>query len=42
MQALPAFPAGQVLEADPQLAFGAAGVTGITAMLEDLVEFFNS
>jgi iron complex transport system substrate-binding protein len=42
VQALPAFQAGQVLEADPQLAFGAAGTTGINAMLEQLVEFYNS
>ena len=41
VQALPGFQAGQVLEADPQLAFGAAGITGITAMLEQLKEFYN-
>lgn len=41
VQALPAFQSGQVLEADPQLAFGAAGVTGIDAMLEQLVAFYD-
>lgn len=41
VQALPGFQNGQVLEADPQLAFGAAGVTGMEAMLAQLVEFFN-
>lgn len=41
VQALPGFQSGQVLEADPQLAFGAAGVTGINLMLEQLVEFYN-
>jgi iron complex transport system substrate-binding protein len=40
VQALPGFQAGQVLEADPQLAFGAAGVTGIQAMLDQLVAFY--
>jgi ABC-type Fe3+-hydroxamate transport system substrate-binding protein len=42
VQALPAFQAGRVTEADPQLAFGAAGVTGITVMLEELMAFYNS
>jgi ABC-type Fe3+-hydroxamate transport system substrate-binding protein len=42
VQALPGFQNGQVLEADPQLAFGAAGVTGIQAMLDQLVQFYNS
>lgn len=42
VQALPGFENGQVLEADPQLAFGAAGVTGMEAMLAQLVQFFNS
>ena len=35
VQALPAFQSGQVMEADPQLAFGAAGVTGINLMLKN-------
>lgn len=42
VQALPAFQSGQVLEADPQLAFGAAGVGGIERMLEELMAFYNS
>jgi iron complex transport system substrate-binding protein len=42
VQALPAFQSGQVLEADPQLAFGAAGSTGINVMLDELVAFYNS
>jgi iron complex transport system substrate-binding protein len=42
VQALPGFQNGQVLEADPQLAFGAAGVTGMVAMLAQLVEFFDA
>lgn len=42
VQLLPGFAAGRVLEADPQLAFGAAGSTGIRAMLDQLVEFYNS
>lgn len=42
VQALPGFQNGQVLEADPQLAFGAAGVTGLEVMLDQLVEFYNS
>jgi iron complex transport system substrate-binding protein len=42
VQALPGFQSGQVLEADPQLAFGAAGVTGLETMLSELVEFYGS
>jgi iron complex transport system substrate-binding protein len=42
VQALPGFQNEQVLEADPQLAFGAAGVTGLIAMLDQLTEFYNS
>ena len=42
MQALPGFAAGRVLEADPQLAFGAAGVTGIRTTLDQLVAFDNA
>lgn len=42
VQALPGFENDQVLEADPQLAFGAAGSTGIHAMLDQLVEFYDS
>ena len=42
VQALPGFRNGRVLEADPQLAFGAAGVTGITTMLDQLVAFYGS
>jgi iron complex transport system substrate-binding protein len=42
VQALPGFQNDLVLEADPQLAFGAAGVTGLQAMLDQLVEFYNS
>jgi len=42
VQALPGFRSGQVLEADPQLAFGAAGSTGIQAILDQLVAFYNS
>ncbi len=42
VQALPGFQSGLVLEADPQLAFGAAGATGINAMLTQLVEFYDS
>jgi iron complex transport system substrate-binding protein len=41
IQSLRAFQSGQVLEADPQLAFGAAGTTGITAMLDQLVAFYG-
>ncbi|MDY7102099.1 MAG: ABC transporter substrate-binding protein [Actinomycetota bacterium] len=42
VQALPAFQSGQVLETDPQLAFGAAGVTGLHLMLDQLAEFLGS
>lgn len=42
VQALPAYRSGQVLEADPQLGFGAAGSTGLHAILEQLVAFYNS
>lgn len=42
VQALPGFQNDRVLETDPQLAFGAAGVTGLTAMLDQLVEFYGA
>ena len=42
IQALPAFQNDLVLHADPQLAFGAAGSTGVQEILNQLVEFYNS
>lgn len=41
VQSLPGFRNDAVLEADPQLAFGAAGTTGISLMLEQLVAFYR-
>jgi iron complex transport system substrate-binding protein len=42
VQALPGFQNDRVLEADPQLAFGAAGIGGLKEMLDQLVVFYNS
>lgn len=42
VQTLPAFQSGQVLEIDPQLAIGSAGMAGLHAALEQLVDFFSS
>lgn len=40
VQGLPAFRTGQVLEVDPQLVFGTAGVTGLRELLGQLEAFF--
>lgn len=40
VRALPAFESGRVLEVDPQLVFGTAGVTGLRVVVSQLVDFF--
>lgn len=40
VHALPAFQRGEVLEVDPQLVFGTAGLTGLRELLDQLESFF--
>lgn len=42
VQALPAFQNDQVLEVDPQLVFGSAGIEGLRVVVGQLVQFFTS
>lgn len=42
VQTLPGFENDQVLVADPQLAFGAAGTAGVRQMLDQLVDFYSN
>lgn len=41
VQALPAFQNDQVLEVDPQLVFGTAGIAGLRVVLAQLVDFIG-